>query len=95
MSKLPATPAVGTKRRNHVRIMAALEPDQFERIRAMAARDGCSLCETIRTVLEWGFMSADEADRAIPDPGDLVHYGTIRVGGALIASGITGAKANV
>lgn len=53
--------AKGFAHRNRTRIVCDFDPDAFEEVRTRAEREGTSIAEQVRLLVEWGLM-ADEDD---------------------------------
>jgi hypothetical protein len=54
-------PGAGVRKGDQVQHVARFDDEMFARIRAKALRDGTSLSEAIRTLIEWG-LEAEEQD---------------------------------
>lgn len=50
-------PGRGVRKGNHVQHVVRFDDELFERVRAKAVRDGTSLNEAVRTLIEWGLMA--------------------------------------
>ena len=46
--------AVGFKHGAHVKLVCAFDEEKFQVIRALAVKNGTSVAEQVRTLVEWG-----------------------------------------